>query len=158
MIPLPDPPLRTGDLLLRPWHQDDAAALAAAWADEDVQRWTGVPLPRDQAAAERWITGDAERRRRELSLDLVVERRGEVAGEVGLAGLDRRGGTLQIGWWTAAAHRGEGVASAAVGLVARWAQTTLGLMPVAVCDPANPASEAVAARAGVRVARRPLLR
>ena len=60
MIPLPDPPLRSGDLLLRPWRLDDAPALVAAWADPEIQRWTGVPTRRDLAAAERWIAGDAD--------------------------------------------------------------------------------------------------
>lgn len=158
MIPLPDPPLRSGDLLLRPWRLGDAPALVAAWADEEVQRWIDLPADRDVAAAERWIAGDDERRRRRLSIDLVVERSGEVAGEVGLARFDPAGATVEIGWWTAAAHRGRGVASTAVALVARWSEATLGLAPIAACDPANAASVAVAHRAGVRVARGPLLR
>ena len=47
--PLPDPPLRSGDLLLRPWQVDDAPALVAAWADPEIQRWTGCPTRRDLA-------------------------------------------------------------------------------------------------------------
>ena len=43
VIPLPDPPLRSGDLRLRPWRLDDAPALVAAWADPEIQRWTAVP-------------------------------------------------------------------------------------------------------------------
>jgi RimJ/RimL family protein N-acetyltransferase len=137
--------------VLRPWRLEDAPALVAAWADPEVQRWTGVPEQRDLAAAERWIAGDAQRRRRWLSLDLVVERGGVVAGEVGLSSIERQTGTAEIGWWTAPAHRRRGVASTAVELVARWAETELGLDLHARCDPANPASAAVARRAGVRV-------
>lgn len=121
----------------------------AAWADEDIQRWTAVPEPRDLAAAERWIAGDGDRRARWLSLDLVVERDGEVAGEVGLSSFDRGAGAAEIGWWTAPAHRGGHVASSAAALLAGWAITELGLCQVlARCQAANPASITVACRAG----------
>jgi RimJ/RimL family protein N-acetyltransferase len=152
VIPLPEPPLRSGDLVLRPWHLDDAPALVTAWADPDIQRWTAVPANRDLAAAERWIAGEAERRIRWLSFDLVVDRGGDVAGEVGLSSIDRPGRTADIGWWTSAEHRREGVATAAVSLLARWAESTLLMSLVARCDPANPASVAVAHGAGIRVA------
>ena len=151
MIPWPDPPLRAGDLLLRPWHPDDAPALVAAWADPEIQRWTGVPAARDLAAAARWITGDAERRRRGLSLDLVIARGGEVAGEVGLSRFDLAGRTVELGWWTAPEHRGVGLASTAAALLARWTEATLGLTPVARCHPANPASLAVARHARIAI-------
>lgn len=152
MIPLPDPPLRSGVLLLRPWQPHDASALAEAWADPEIQRWTGVPEPRDRAAATRWIAGDEVRRARGLSLDLVVDRAGAVVGEVGLSAFDREAGTAEIGWWTAADHRGTGVASAAGRLLVGWAHEGLGLASVlARCAEANPASLAVARRSGAKV-------
>ena len=152
MIPLPDPPLRSGDLVLRPWRPDDAPALVAAWADPEIQRWTGVPDARDLEAAERWIAGADARRERWLSVDLVVDRDDAVAGEVGLSAFDRDAGTVEIGWWTAPAHRGLGVASSAAGLVVGWAVEELGFASViARCDADNPASVAVARRAGAMV-------
>ncbi len=151
MIPLPDPPLRSGDLVLRPWRLEDAPALVAAWADPEIQRWTGVPDRRDLEAAERWIAGDDERRRRWLSLDLVAERDGDLVGEVGLSSIDRAAGVAEIGWWTAAGRRREGVASTAAGLVVPWASERLRLTCAARCDPANPGSVAVAERAGAMV-------
>ena len=151
MIPMPDPPLRSGDLVLRPWRVEDAPALVAAWADPEIQRWTGVPDRRDLDAAERWIAGDDERRRRWLSLDLVAERDCDLVGEVGLSSIDRAAGVAEIGWWTAAGRRREGVASTAAGLVVRWASERLRLTCAARCDPANPGSVAVAERAGAMV-------
>ena len=179
MIPWPDPPLRgirrgsqcrhdpasTADgaddanpgrvereIVLRPWRQSDVTALVAAWADPEVQRWTGVPERRDPAAAERWIDGADERRRRWLSLDLVVDCGGEVVGEVGLSSFDSAAGTAEAGWWTAAPARGQGIATTATTLLVGWATTVLGLDEVvARCDPANPASRIVAERAGARV-------
>jgi RimJ/RimL family protein N-acetyltransferase len=112
----------------------------------------GVPAARDLAAAQRWIAGDEERRRRGLSLDLVVASPDGVVGEVGLAAFDRAAGTAEIGWWTAAAHRRQGIASAAASLVVTWATTTLGLTGViARCDADNPGSVAVARGAGAMV-------
>jgi RimJ/RimL family protein N-acetyltransferase len=151
VIPLPDPPLRSGDLVLRAWRPGDAPALVAAWADPEIQRWTGVPEVRDLAAAARWIAGDDVRRERWLSLDLVVERGGAVAGEVGLSSFDREAGTVEVGWWTAPAHRGCRVASTAAGLVVAWARDHLALEVIARCDAANPASVAVARSAGAMV-------
>jgi RimJ/RimL family protein N-acetyltransferase len=136
---------------LRAWRADDAPALVAAWADPEIRRWTAVPERGDLAAAEWWIAGDEARRRRELSLDLVVERDGEVVGEVGLSSIDRAAGTVEIGWWTAADHRRRGIASAAATLLAGWARGVLGLTCIARCDPANPGSVAVAERAGAMV-------
>lgn len=152
MILLPDPPLRSGEMLLRPWRAEDAPALVEAWADEQIQRWTAVPERRDLAAARRWILGDQVRRQRWLSLDLVVEVSGEVAGEVGLSSFDRHAGTVEIGWWTASAHRGRGVASSASALVVTWCRRSLSLdSVVARCDAANPASVVVAKRSGAMV-------
>ena len=129
----------------------DAPALVAAWADPEIQRWSAVPPRRDLAAAARWIAGDEERRSRDLSLDLVVDRGGEVVGEVGLSSMDLDRATVEIGWWTAPAHRRRGVATAAATLLVGWATDQLGLTVVARCDPGNPGSVAVAKRAGAMV-------
>ncbi len=148
-LPLPDPPLADGDLLLRPWRIDDAPVLVTAWADPDVVRWTGVPEDRDLVAAERWIAGDPARRQRGVSLDLVIAAAGVVVGEVGLVGFSGPSSTAEVGWWLAQEHRGQGHASQAVRLLTDWAVDELcveGL--VARCHRANPASGAVARRAG----------
>lgn len=119
-----------------------------------MARWTGVPRQRDTAAAARWIRGDADRRAAGLSLDLVIDVAGSVAGEVGLAQIDPAHGTAEIGWWLAAEWRGRGLARRAVRLLAAWSLEGLGLEAVvARCDPANPASGQVAAAAGFGRAR-----
>ncbi|MDZ7733446.1 MAG: GNAT family N-acetyltransferase [Acidimicrobiia bacterium] len=91
--------------MLRPWRPGDGPALAAAWADPEVRRWTAVPDDRSVAAAERWITGEAERRRRGLALDLAVTvaDESEPVGEVGVTFV---GTEPEIGYWTAAGARG----------------------------------------------------
>jgi RimJ/RimL family protein N-acetyltransferase len=123
--------------------------LAAAWADPEVVRWTGVPERTDVAAARRWIEGDATRRARGLALDLVIDVEGAVVGEVGLSGFLATSGTAEIGWWVAPSHRRCGVAARAAALVAAWAVTELCITTaVARCDPANPGSGGVARAAG----------
>lgn len=139
-LPLPDPPLAdpAAGVVLRPWGAPpgevahDAAALAAAWADVEVARWTAVPEARDRAAAARWIVGEPERRARGLALDLVVaapdDGGRQVLGEVGLAHLDLAG-RAEIGFWVVPSARGRGLATAAVTLLARWALTPPGPGP-----------------------------
>lgn len=148
-LPLPDPPLAGPGFVLRPWTPADAAALAAAWEDPEVVRWTGVPPAHDEGAARRWIAGDAGRRQRGLSLDLVIEAGGAVAGEVGLTGFDARHRSAEVGWWVAAAHRRHHLATEAVRAVADWATGELDLDTlVARCHRGNPGSLGVARAAG----------
>lgn len=154
-LPLPDPPLADDVVALRAWHPEDAPALAAAWHDAEIARWTAVPEDRSEAAARRWILGEADRRARALSLDLVVIVGDGVAGEVGLSNLDAERAAAEIGWWTAERFRGHGLASRAASLVAAWAVTELCVERVyARCPLANPASGAVARAAGLTVAGR----
>ena len=152
-LPLPQPPLGDGVVRLRPWQAADASALAAAWSDPAVARWSAPPAARSLVDARRWIDGTPVLRERGLSLDLVVAgigARPEVLGEVGLAAFDDEGGA-EIGYWIGAAHRGKGHATRAVRLLATWAVHHLGLhQVVAVVDPTNRASVGVARRAGFR--------
>jgi RimJ/RimL family protein N-acetyltransferase len=136
---------------LRPWRATDAPALVAAWADPDIVAWCGVPPDADPARAEAWIAGWEERRRVGAALDLVAERDGEVAGEVGLAAF--RGtvtDVVELGWWVLPAHRGRGVASAMVTALVGWTARALpGRRVVARIPPGHPASARVAAAAGL---------
>lgn len=138
-LSLPDPPLRDRDvgIVLRPWGRPgDARALASAWADPEI---VGVAIPlgdRSEPAARRWIAGDAERRRRGVALDLVIECEGTgrytqlpnaehatgahgVLGEVGLAHFDEQR-RAEIGFWLTEAARGRGIARAAVATLSNW--------------------------------------
>ncbi len=157
---------------LRHWRPADAAALAAAWADPDIARWSPPPAGLDPAT---WIAGAEQRWARRLALDLVIvppaDRRADrragvagrhertdppspdVAGEVGLSGFIGLAGTgparAELGVWVAAPHRGHGVAARAVASVTAWALTDLGLHQLwARTDPANAPAEALFATLG----------
>lgn len=106
---------------LRHWHPDDAPALAAAWSDPDITAWNAPPEGLDP---EEWIAGAEERWSRRVSLDLVIDAEGEVAGEVGLANFTPTPPRAELGVWVGAPYRRQGLARDAVDTVARWALTT----------------------------------
>ncbi len=145
--PVPPPPPEG----LRRWRPSDAPALAAAWADADVAAWNPVPAGADPAA---WLAGEPGRWERCVALDLVVTADDDrVVGEVGLSSFSAQPPRAELGVWLAAAHRGRGLASTAVGAVTAWALAPgpdgLGLAQVwARTEPANAPSEALFARLG----------
>ncbi len=153
---LPAPPRLTdpaAGIGLRGWGAEgDAAALAAAWSEPSIRRWTTVPDDRSEVAAERWAAGAADRQRSGRVLDLVVHDladAGPVLGEVGLVVVDADRRWAEAGWWLRPDARGRGRASAALGLLTRWALGEAGLARLfARTDPRNPAAGAVAERAG----------
>lgn len=160
MLDLPAPPLvdPARGILLRPWRPADALVLATAWAVPDIAGQATVPGSGAVADAERWIAGAATRRELGLSLDLVVGPLAgdEVWGEVGLSRLQLTAGDatrdeVEIGWWVLPGHRRRGVATAASGLLARWAIGALEVdRLVARIVRGEVASEGVATRVGLR--------
>lgn len=135
--------------MLRPWRPDDADALVAAWADPDIVANCSVPDDAGPRRAVTWISGWEQRSTDGISLDLVVADRCTDAalGEVGCWPFAT--GVLEVGWWTAAPHRGAGRASVAVRLLADWALARTGVHQlVALIAPGHRASEAVAAHGG----------
>lgn len=132
---------------LRHWRPADAAALAAAWSDPDIARWSPPPAGMDPAA---WIAGAEQRWARRLALDLVIVGGADrVAGEVGLSSFTTEPARAELGVWVAATHRREGLARRSVQTVAAWALTDLGLEQLwARTDPANAAAEGLFARLG----------
>jgi RimJ/RimL family protein N-acetyltransferase len=146
--------VRTAEVVLRRWGEapGDAAALAAAWADPEVARWTAVPDDHDRDAAARWIAGEPERRSRRLAVDLVVASPNDggrtVLGEVGLTRFDAEG-RAEIGFWLAPTARGHGLATTAVNRMVDVALTDLGLTRVwARTAPSNERAAQVLVRAG----------
>jgi ribosomal-protein-alanine N-acetyltransferase len=79
-------------------------------------------------------------------------------GTVGLQVHETEPAIGELGYWVVAAARGKGVATRAVGLLARWALEELGLPLVEIhVLPANAPSHAVARKAGFEPAGRRLL-
>ncbi|MYG98302.1 MAG: GNAT family N-acetyltransferase [Acidimicrobiaceae bacterium] len=138
---------------LRLWGVEDAPVLAAAWSDPAIRGRLEVPEPADEAAAVRWISQRERAWAEGRSVDLAVTDRqsGAVIGEVGLSGFDPARRAALIGWWIAEGWRGQGRAAEAVRLLLDWALSQGPLDAVmAEIDSGNPASAAVARRAGMR--------
>ena len=155
-LPLPDPPLADERIRLRAWTNADVDALVAAWADEEIQRWTLVPQARAAEDAARWIASEQLRRERGLALDLVISPAAldddEVLGEVGMVPLAGGPSRAELGWWVGAPHRRQGIATRAVGLFAGWLRAELAFTDLfAEVDTENPASVWVAESAQLRL-------
>ena len=150
---LPVPDLAGPSTRLRPWRATDAPALVAAWHDPVIRDRLTVPEPADEAAAARWISRRGRDWADGRSADLAVADppSGTVIGEVGLSQLDPVRRAALVGWWIASGWRGQGRASEAVRLVVDWVLSE-GPLEAVMAEIAsdNPASVAVARRAGLR--------
>jgi RimJ/RimL family protein N-acetyltransferase len=113
---------RTPRLLLRPGFPEDAPALAAAIADEQVVRnLAQVPWPYGLRDAEEFL---AAPRDPVLPRFLVVERTDASPRLIGSCGLRRRNsGSVELGYWIARPHWGRGLATEAALAVVEIART-----------------------------------
>ena len=141
--------LRGDGIVLRPWREDDLAALTAACQDAEIARWLPmVPSPYSEDDGRRyleqarlnWELGDAYN-------FAVVDESGRLLGSIAMRIL--RFGVGHIGYWMAAEARGRGLTTEALRALSRWAIEKLGLGRVElVTDPDNIASQRVAEKAG----------
>jgi RimJ/RimL family protein N-acetyltransferase len=149
-IPLPDPPLTDGELLLRPWERRDVPAIAAACRDPEIPRWTVVPYNYTERHAIDFVTGlpGDLRAGRELAL-AIVDTDDRVLGAMGMSKFDWSGMTAEIGYWMAPESRRRGFGARATRMLAEWGITALGLERIELlANPANEASQRLAERAG----------
>ncbi len=151
-IVLPAEPLVDGPTALRPWRDSDDAAIAAACRDPEIVRWTNVPpnyTDRDARLflLERW---DAMHSGARAPFAIVAAGAlDRLLGSVSLMRFDWRHARGEVGYWLAPGARGEGHATRAVGLIACWGMTALGLQRIdLVADVDNAPSQQVALRAG----------
>ncbi|MCG6500307.1 GNAT family N-acetyltransferase [Kitasatospora sp. A2-31] len=129
---------------MRPFRDEDAPALIAIHRDETLRRFTRTPVT-DPAEAARWL--DLQRRgwaeghrysfavlerrdgrddgRAEGSDDARVDDRADAPAElvanVVLKRAEPGGPAAEVGYWTAAAARGRGVAPRALEVLTGWA-------------------------------------
>jgi RimJ/RimL family protein N-acetyltransferase len=166
-------------LILQPWRAADIPALAAEmsrdylmggmWSAPDERPFRTVMRggaertgPMDERDAARWIASQDRGWHDGDRLSFVVLETDEaggcvLAGNVGLKNRDEAGrigerGTAEIGYWTAVAARGRGVAPAAVTAVTDWVLDAFrgtGLRRIMlVHNDDNPASCRVAEKSG----------
>ena len=139
--------LPVGELLLRPWRDDDVDAVWAATQDPLLRQWNdaGSQSADDVRALlgrrADWSAGD--------HASFAVVTGDGLLGAVSLHSIDRGQGDAEIGYWTVAAARGRGVAGRAVAAVCGWAFPALQLDRIELFHAVeNVASGRVAAKAG----------
>ena len=140
--------LEAGPFRLRPWRPDDVDAVWSAFQDPDIRLWNGGGVQSREDALVLlgrrldWTTGD------HASWAVVDERDGVLAS-VSLHSIDRLANEAQIGYWTAPAARGRGVAGLATDAVCRWGFGALPIDRIELCHAVeNAASGRVAEKAG----------
>ncbi len=146
----PQPILRDGGIVLRPWTYDDIEA-ARHQHDVEMAHWFGFPDVVPTAERQRtWIDHSHHAYLADRSeVVFLVEHHGGVAGTVDVK--QRGDGVGALSWAVFPAHRGIGVGTRAVRLLIDYCFAELGLRRVqAHVERGNLASERTAGRAGLR--------
>ena len=148
------PTLADEHVELRGWRLEDALALAPAFEDEAIRRFTTVPRDFTLAAGQEWIVRQHARAETGSAavLAMLPRRHHEPVGMVGLFGLAESQPAASFGYWVLRDWRGRGLATAATALLARWGFDTLGLCEIHIDrEQGNDASARVAQRLGATV-------
>ncbi|HEY6479347.1 MAG TPA: GNAT family N-acetyltransferase [Streptosporangiaceae bacterium] len=141
------PRLRAGDLVLRPWADGDAAALAAAFTDPEIQHWHARTVE-SLAEAGELISRYQRAWRSETGAHWAITGP-EVIGRVALRSVDLEEGRAEIAYWVTPAARGRGAAPRSAVALSGWALGELGLHRIELeHSVANTASCRVAQKAG----------
>jgi RimJ/RimL family protein N-acetyltransferase len=147
----PEPDLRDGFVLLRPWAESDLGAVAEACTDTAMIETTTLPVPGVAGDAIGWIHRQWERLSsgEGISLAVVPHGTGVAAGAVALLA-EPDAGTASLGIWLLQEARGRGYATSAIRLVAHWglAAGNLGRIEARL-EPANDRSRRMVERAGL---------
>ncbi|MET9552937.1 GNAT family N-acetyltransferase [Streptomyces sp. NPDC006645] len=151
-------PLPTGDgLHLREWTEADIPALSALFDEPEMDRWTPLSSPFDEAAARAYLLRAHERRATGQALQLAITTDGHTPlGEVLLFTAAEDGSQVELAYGIGAPYRRRGLASRAVRLLLPHAFTAPSVhRAVLRIDPTNAASEAVAVKTGFRLTDEP---
>jgi RimJ/RimL family protein N-acetyltransferase len=147
--------ITAGRLHLRPYTEADIDAVYACCQDPDIQRWTTVPVPYERAHAEKYVqmnTVDGWRAGTGSSFAVVDSVSNTLLASIGIVGISNDGKVAEVGYWVAPAARGQGVATQATQVVARWAFADLGVERLEwLAEVDNVASRRVAEKAGFTV-------
>lgn len=128
----------------------DVDRIVAACIDEETQRWLPLPRPYGPAEATGFVeTFASQALQTGAGLVSALEVGGQLAGMIDLNSADWRNQTVEIGYWISPDARGQGLASRAAALVARWALTEQDMERVEIRTASgNDASEGAARAAG----------
>ncbi|NUO55314.1 MAG: GNAT family N-acetyltransferase, partial [Hamadaea sp.] len=147
----PQPVLRTGSVVMRPWRQSDVDAVVAAYADPAVQRWHVRTMTGEEALG--WIESWPRYWSAERAASWAITGPDDVAlGQVGLRQVDLFEGHAHVSYWVRPEARGRGMAVAATEAVIAWCFGEVGLHRLQLShSTANEASCRVAVKLGFAV-------
>ncbi len=128
-------------------HLDDVSAL---FDDPAVLRFTRLPVPPPPGYARTWLERyEAGRIEGTREAFVALDDDGRFAGLALAVDIDREGREVELGYITAPAARGRGVATGMLDELTRWAFDELGALRVTlIIDVENRASSRVAERCG----------
>ncbi|MGW5353030.1 GNAT family N-acetyltransferase [Streptomyces sp. NPDC004031] len=108
-------------LRLRPWAAGDAEELALAHRDPALRRWLATSID-GEAEARRWIAAQADgwADGTRYAFAVLAEEDRRLLGHVAVKRKAAGDASAEIGYWTAAAARGRGIAPHAVRAVTGW--------------------------------------
>jgi RimJ/RimL family protein N-acetyltransferase len=141
--------LTVDELILRPWHSTDAAALLAACGDPEIARWAGMPRPFGQADAEAFIESAVAMWRdgTDAPFAIVEAESDRLLGAITRFGPD--GHQATFGCWVVPEARGRGVGTRSLRLLAEWTFATTSVIRLHVfIMVGNEVSERMVERAG----------
>ena len=150
---VPDYPIRTGRLLLRPWRPNDLDTYHGLRGDPEVARFLyDRPLSRDEARAKlASLRSTISEPGQWVNIAVEVTTTGEAVGDVGLGWVSDVHRLADIGYTFLPGHRGNGYATEAAAAMVDLAFSALGCHRVAGhLDARNAASAALLERLGMR--------
>ena len=147
----PQPILGDHELTLRPWAATDAAAVAAAYSDPDIEYWHARTMTLSEA--EKWVAAANQSWLEESAASWALTRADdELAGRSTIGAMDLAAGQADVRYWVVPSARGRRFATRSVNLITAWAMTDLGLHRLELeHSTQNPRSCRVATQAGYQV-------
>ncbi|HEY6762888.1 MAG TPA: GNAT family N-acetyltransferase [Baekduia sp.] len=138
------------DVRLVPFGPEHLDAFTAVAGDPDVLRFTRFPDPPEPDFPRAWLARyDEGRRDGTKEAFAIVGDDGAFLGVALAVEIDREAAEAELGYLTAPAARGRGIATAAVRQLTRWALEEQALERVVlIVDAGNAGSRKVAERAG----------
>lgn len=134
-IALPVPKTESAVALrLRPWRLDDLPALLTAHRDPALHRWLATSLA-DKTDARRWLNAQAAGWASSTRFSFAVVADEDDTPPIGHVVVKVAATNVaEVGYWTAAAVRGQGIAARALDTASRWALHTQILVPLTRLD------------------------
>ena len=150
-----DPPRLTGEtVVLRPFRDDDVGRIVKTSQDEETRHWlVSLPSPYSPEDASAFIEAAREDAAQRTGLTWCIADPVDdcCLGSISLDGFGQYHRRSEIGYSAHPDARGRGVVSAALRVVTRYAEESLGRTSLLVrCAAGNLASRRVAAAAGYR--------